>query len=75
MDLKQAIVVVTGASAGIGEATAVAFAQRGATGSCSRRAASTGWRSLADRIERAGGSALALRSTSRDPERWTACRR
>ena len=30
MDLRDANVVVTGASSGIGEATAIAFAQRGA---------------------------------------------
>ncbi len=30
MDLRDTVVVVTGASSGIGEATAVAFAQRGA---------------------------------------------
>ena len=60
MELKGAVVVVTGASAGIGEATAVAFAKRGAGVVLTARRLER-LEALADRIERAGGSALALR--------------
>jgi len=60
MELKGAVVVVTGASAGIGEATAAAFAKRGARVVLAARRLER-LETLADRIGRAGGSAVALR--------------
>ena len=66
MELKGAVVVVTGASAGIGEATAVAFARRGARVVLTARRLER-LEALADRIERAGGSALALRLDVTEP--------
>ena len=71
MRLKGAVAVVTGASAGIGEATAIALAQRGA------RVVLTARRKerlelLADRIEQAGGSALAIYCDVTDPEQLAA---
>jgi len=67
MELKGAVAVVTGASAGIGEATAVAFARRGATVVLAARRKER-LEELADRIDRAGGRALALRCDVTDPE-------
>jgi NADP-dependent 3-hydroxy acid dehydrogenase YdfG len=66
MEMKGAVVVVTGASAGIGEATSVAFAQRGARVVLAARRLHR-LEALADRIERAGGSALALRVDVTEP--------
>jgi NADP-dependent 3-hydroxy acid dehydrogenase YdfG len=60
MQLKGAVAVVTGASSGIGEATAVALAQRGAKVVLAARR-SDRLDELAERIERAGGKALAVR--------------
>lgn len=67
MELQDRVVVVTGASAGIGEATAVAFAQRGARVALAARRLER-IEQLADRIERAGGRALALRCDVTDHE-------
>lgn len=71
MQLKGAVAVVTGASAGIGEATAVALAQRGAKVVLAARRQDR-LAALADRIERAGGTALAVRCDVTDPEQLAA---
>jgi len=65
MELGDAVVVITGASAGIGEATAVAFAQRGARVVLVARRIDR-LEALADRIERAGGRALAWKGDVTD---------
>jgi len=67
MELRGRVVVVTGASSGIGEATAVAFAKRGATVVLAARRLER-LDELADRIERAGGHALAIRCDVTEPE-------
>jgi len=67
MQLKGAVAVVTGASAGIGEASAVALARRGAKVVLAARRKER-LDDLADRIERAGGTALAVRCDVTDPE-------
>src|SRR5262245_30336558 len=59
MELRGKVVVVSGASSGIGEATAVADAKRGAWMALAARCRER-LESLAARIERAGGTALVL---------------
>jgi short-subunit dehydrogenase len=60
MELRGKVVVVTGASSGIGEATAVGFAKRGARVVLAARRLDR-LEELAERITDAGGTALALR--------------
>ncbi len=67
MQLKGSVAVITGASSGIGEAVAVAFAQRGAKVVLAARRKER-LDELADRIERAGGTALAVHCDVTDPE-------
>jgi uncharacterized protein len=67
MQLRGRVVVVTGASAGIGEAAAVAFAKRGAKVVLAARRKER-LEELADRIDRAGGEALALSCDVEDPQ-------
>lgn len=69
--LAGRVAIVTGASAGIGEATAVALAQRGAKVVLTARRKER-LDELADRIQRAGGHALAVRCDVTDREQLAA---
>jgi short-subunit dehydrogenase len=64
--LKDAVVVVTGASAGIGEATALAFARRGSKVVVAARRKER-LDALVDRIRREGGVAMAVRCDVGEP--------
>jgi short-subunit dehydrogenase len=66
MRLKDAVVVVTGASAGIGEATALAFARRGSKVVVAARRKER-LDALVDRIRREGGVAMAVRCDVGEP--------
>jgi NADP-dependent 3-hydroxy acid dehydrogenase YdfG len=70
VQLKGSVAVVTGASSGIGEAVAVALAQRGAKVVLAARRKDR-LDDLADRIDRAGGTALAVRCDVTDREQLT----
>lgn len=65
--LNQQIVVVMGASSGIGRAAALNFAARGATVVCSARD-SGGLATLVDEISARGGKAVAIVADVADPE-------
>jgi NADP-dependent 3-hydroxy acid dehydrogenase YdfG len=58
LDIERAVVVVAGASSGIGEATALAFSKRGARVVLAARRTER-LDAVVDRIEKAGGRALA----------------
>ena len=66
-DWKERVVLITGASSGIGRALAVELGRRGARlGLTARREAEL--LSVAEEVRRAGGEALALPADVRDPE-------
>jgi NADP-dependent 3-hydroxy acid dehydrogenase YdfG len=67
MQLRGALAVVTGASAGIGEATALALAREGAKVVLAARRLDR-LEALAERIERTGGAALAVHCDVTDPK-------
>jgi short-subunit dehydrogenase len=67
VNLKGSVAVVTGASAGIGEATAIELAKRGVKVVLAARRLDR-LESLAGRIERAGGRAVAIRCDVMDPQ-------
>jgi short-subunit dehydrogenase len=71
VELKGATAVVTGASAGIGEATALAFARRGTRVVLAARRLDR-LEELAARIQRHGGTALAVRCDVGEPEQVAA---
>ena len=71
MELRGATAVITGASAGIGEATAVAFARRGAKVVLAARRLEL-LKELEARIEGHGGTALAVRCDVGDREQVAA---
>jgi short-subunit dehydrogenase len=71
VDLSGATAVITGASAGIGEATALAFARRGTRVVLAARRLDR-LEELAERIQEHGGTALAVRCDVGDPKQVAA---
>src|SRR4029450_4071764 len=59
-DLSDRVVLVTGASSGIGAATAAAFGAEGARVAITYRDNLTGAKATAERVEAAGGKALVV---------------
>lgn len=71
MELRDKVAVITGASSGIGEATALAFAKRGVAVVLAARRVER-LEALAERIERTGGRALAVPVDVTDRDRLVA---
>ncbi|MEV4345142.1 SDR family oxidoreductase [Actinoplanes sp. NPDC049596] len=69
--VSDQVVVITGASSGIGRATALAFAARGARVVCAARTTQA-LDSLVEQITAAGGTAVAVPTDVADPEAVTA---
>ncbi|MGH2526490.1 MAG: SDR family NAD(P)-dependent oxidoreductase, partial [Actinomycetota bacterium] len=66
MELRDAVVVITGASSGFGELAAVRFARAGARVTVAARREDR-LLELAERLERAGSTVLAVRCDVTDP--------
>lgn len=67
MDVREKVVIITGASAGIGQATARVFAQAGARLALAARSAEA-LEQLAAELRAAGGEAVAIRTDMRDQQ-------
>ncbi|HEV2093884.1 MAG TPA: SDR family oxidoreductase [Rubrobacter sp.] len=66
-EIEDSVVVITGASSGIGRATALAFAEQGASVALAARSEET-LREVADECESAGGQALVVPTDVTDEE-------
>ena len=67
MDLSGLTALVTGASSGIGAATAITFADLGARVAIGYHRNARGAEATRDRIQAAGGTAIAIQADVRDP--------
>jgi 3-oxoacyl-[acyl-carrier protein] reductase len=67
LGLRQSVVLVTGASTGIGKATAVAFGEEGARVALTYRTKEEQARATAEAVRAAGGEALVLQFSLEEP--------
>jgi 3-oxoacyl-[acyl-carrier protein] reductase len=68
MKLKDKVVVITGSSSGIGEATALLFAKEGAKVVVNSKTDKKGGEGVADKIKKAGGDAIYVQADVSDPK-------